>query len=66
MIHVLHVCVFCTALDGCFVTENDNCGNGIVDDSETCDCGRNCDADTCCDAASCTLATGSGIACRCV
>ena len=58
--------IICTVPDGCFVTENDRCGNGIVDEGETCDCGSNCDADPCCNGEDCTLASGGSIVCRCV
>ena len=65
-------CVLYTVLDGCFVESGNNCGNGIVDDGEQCDCGGSnnfdtdgiCNNDPCCNGMMCNRTVGPGIECR--
>ncbi|OGM46184.1 zinc metallopeptidase mde10 [Aspergillus bombycis] len=35
------------------------CGNGIVEDGEDCDCGDNCDDNSCCDGSTCRFRDGA-------
>ena len=49
--------------DGCFLERGDNCGNGVVDEGEVCDCGFTnisadgvCGNDPCCNGTTCAIA----------
>lgn len=50
---------------GCFRLATDNCGDGLIDEGEACDCGLDydsngrCTNDPCCNAMNCTLAEGA-------